>query len=140
MNSEINNNTRIKQSVYRSVFWLGYAGVLIAAFVPLTVELHKITINIVSFEFHFDQVLHTVVYMMICLYFLAGEYLGLKLFEDNSFKKFLMVIIVLAVVTEVVQLAVPYRAFNLFDMAANLVGIGLGGGVIWIVKRLKAEG
>ena len=135
----MNNNKRIKQKIYRSVFWLGYLMVFAAAFVPLKIELHKITINIVSFEFHFDQVLHSVVYLLICLYFSAGQHLGVTLFKNDSFKKFLVVILVLAVVTEVVQLAVPYRAFNFFDMAANLVGVGVGILVMGVFGKRKVR-
>ncbi|MCU0474304.1 MAG: VanZ family protein [Bacteroidales bacterium] len=116
----------MNQKIYRSIFWLGYIMVFVAAFVPFKDDFHKITINIVSFKFHFDQVLHSIVYFIICLYFPAGQYLGLTLFKNNSFRKFLFVILVLATVTEVVQLAVPSRAYNIFDWVANVIGIGVG--------------
>lgn len=132
--SEIMNNNIVNQKIYRSIFWLGYSMVFVATFIPLKNDLHKITINIISFKFHFDQILHSVVYLLICLYFLAGKYLGLTLFNDNSFKKFLVVILSLATVTEVVQLAVPSRAFNLFDWVANVVGIVVGLVVISITR------
>ncbi len=137
MNSEISNCTGINQSIYRSVFWFGYVIVFAAAFVPLKIDLHKITISIVSFKFHFDQLLHLVVYLLICQYFPAGQYFGFVLFIDNSFKKFLIIILVLAIVTETVQLAVPYRAFNFFDLLANVVGIGIGLVVIYIGSRFR---
>lgn len=119
------------QKFYCSIFWVGYFLVFVAAFIPLKIDLHKITINIVSFKFHFDQVLHSVVYLLICLYFLAGKSLGLTLFKENSFKKFLLMILVLATVTEAVQLVVPSRAFNFFDWLANVIGICIGVVVIW---------
>lgn len=113
--------------------------VFAAAFVPLKTNLHKMTVNIISFKFHLDQVFHAIVYMLICLYFPAGEHQGLALFKDNSFKKFLLVVLILATITEVVQLAVPYRAFNFIDMAANLVGIGLGVAIMMLLKGIKVN-
>jgi glycopeptide antibiotics resistance protein len=136
MSSAISKHKVIKQSIYRSVFWLGYVMVIAATFIPFKEDLHEITFNIVTFKFHFDQILHSIVYLLICLYLPAGQYFGLTLFEDNSFKKFLILIMGLAIVTETIQLAVPYRAFNFFDLVANVVGIGLGLGIIYIVESV----
>ncbi len=36
----------------------------------------------------------------------------------------------MAVITEVVQLWVPQRAFNVFDMVANVAGVAVGIGVV----------
>ena len=133
----------MKQKIYRFIFWMGYILVFVAAFVPIKINFHDITFGVVSVKFHLDQILHAVVYFLICMYFLTGEYLGLKLFKDNSFRKYLLVVLVLATVTEVVQLTMPSRAFNVFDMIANFVGIGVGIIVISLVyrkKRLRAEG
>lgn len=113
--------------------------VFVAAFVPIKVDLHDITFGVVSFKFHLDQILHAVVYFLICMYFITGEHLGLKLFKDNLFIKFLIVVLLLATATEVVQLAVPSRAFNFFDWLANVVGIGVGVVVI-LGGRRKADG
>ena len=100
--------------------------VLAAAIVPLKKDIHEITINIGSIILHFDQVLHSVVYLLICLYYPTGQYLGIALFKDNSFKKFFLLILILAIVTEVIQLIIPSRAFNFFDLIANAIGIGIG--------------
>ena len=127
------NTLRINQKVYRSIFWIGYLMVLVAAFVPLKYDLHDKTINFIAFKFYLDQVLHAVVYFLICLYFLAGLLLGLTLFKENSFKKFILAVFILATITEGVQLFVPYRVFNFFDWLANVVGIGVGLVVIWLV-------
>ena len=136
MNSWGLKDLSIKEKIYRCIFWVGYIMVIIAAFVPLKRDLHKITLNIVSFKFHLDQVLHAVVYFLICLYFLSGQALKLKLFKNRSFFKFLIVILLLATITEAVQLVVPLRAFNIFDWLANVIGICIGVGVIWTMRRM----
>lgn len=122
---------------YRYIFWAGYVLVFAEAFMTLKVNLHKITIGVVSIKFHLDQVLHTTVYFLICMYFLVGEYMGLKLFKNRSFIKFLVVVLTLATVTEVVQLWVPERSCNVFDWLSNIVGICVGVGVIWGTRRMR---
>ena len=112
---------------------------LIASFITLKNDLHKITFDVISFKFHLDQVLHTVVYFLICMYFLAGNHFGLTLFKDNSIKWFLLVVLFLATFTEVIQLFVPSRAFNVFDMLANVIGVGVGLMVMWLVGRLRSK-
>jgi len=129
----------MKEKIFRSIFWLGYMSVLIAAFIPLKKDLHTITLNIFTLKLHFDQVLHTIVYFLICLYFPVGQYFGLTLFKKNSYRKYLILILMLATVTEAIQLAVPYRAFNLFDLAANLVGIGMGLVIFSLVVKKRVE-
>ena len=136
MNSEIQRTTGINQKIYRFIFWLGYAMVLAVAFVHLKKDLHGIIINIVSFKFHFDQVLHTVIYLLICLYFTAGQYLGLTLFKENSFIKFILIVLILATVSEAIQLFVPSRAFNFFDWLANVIGIVIG---MMVIKSVKVR-
>lgn len=114
------------QKIYRLIFWVGYVLVFAAALIPLNRDLHKFTIGIASFKFHFDQFLHVVVYLMICLYFSVGKNMGLTLFKDNSYNRFLIMVLILATITEVIQLTVPSRSFNVFDWLSNLIGIGIG--------------
>jgi VanZ family protein len=119
---------------YRTIFWVGYLLVFTVACIPLKVNLHKTTLNLASFKFHLDQILHAIVYFLICLYFLAGKFLGLRLFNGNSFIKFLIIVLVLAIITEIVQIFIPMRAFNFFDLIANIIGICFGVVIIKIVK------
>jgi VanZ family protein len=126
------------EKVHRYIFWIGYLLVFAESFVTLKVDLHKITFGGPSFKFHLDQIFHAIVYFLICMYFLFGEFLGLRLFKNNSFLKFLVVILVLATVTEGVQAVVPERSWNAFDWVANIVGIVIGVLVISTVRR-KAE-
>jgi VanZ family protein len=134
------NNQDVKpfkryQKIYRLIFWVGYVLVFAAAFIPLKKDLHKITIDIANLRFHFDQLLHTLVYLLIMLYFGAGLYLGLKMFGSDSFRKFLGLILLLAIATEAVQLIVPSRAFNFFDMFSNFAGILLGSLILGFLNR-----
>jgi len=126
-----------RQKIYRLVFWVGYFMVLAVTFIPFKQDFLRHSISIVTFKFHLDQVLHAVVYLLICIYFSAGHYMGLTLFRGNSFKVFLILILALATVTEAVQIFVPARVFNFFDLIANVVGVGIGLVVIWVFGGSK---
>lgn len=133
-------NRVIWNRVYRAVFWIGYLAVFSVTFIKLGGDLHKKTIKIITYKFHFDQVLHSFVYILIMLYYLFGQYSGFNLFKNKSFIKYLTLILFLATITEFIQLFVPYRSFNVFDMVANFVGILAGVMVIRMVKGIGNEG
>lgn len=122
------------QKIYKTVFWVGYLAVFSTTFIRFGGDLHKLTIKVITFRFHFDQVLHAVVYMLIMLYYPVGQYYGFDLFRKRSFKKYLLVILLLASITEFAQLFVPYRSFNIFDMAANFTGVLLGVVIIRLMR------
>jgi len=126
-----------RQKIYRWVFWVGYFMVLVVTFIPLKQDFLRQSISIVNFKFHLDQVLHAAVYLLICIYFSLGHYMGLTLFRGNSFKVFLILVLALATVTEAVQIFVPARVFNFFDLIANVVGVGIGLVVIWVFGGSK---
>jgi VanZ family protein len=103
--------------------------VLITAFIPLTslsVSLSKITFGPGSFQIRLDYLLHITIYFIICMYYLAGQWKGLMLFNKNSLKKFILLILLLATATEVIQLFIPARMFNLWDWVGNVSGVMIG--------------
>ena len=64
-----------------------------------------------------------------------GQLKGFTLFDKNSLLNFLVVILFLAIVTEVDFQLRAQRAFNVFDLVSNVVGVGIGVGVIRMVQR-----
>ncbi len=127
----------MKQLVYRIIFWLGYLVVLITTFVPIRkISLDKIFLGPEAFSIRLDHLLHFSVYFLICLYYLAGQLKRVSLFSVNPFQKFVILILILAVTTELIQLWVPGRAFNVFDMLSNVIGLVAGAGVIRMAQNL----
>lgn len=120
--------------LYRTVFWTGYVAVLITTFLPISFRVDKIKFGPDAFAIRSDHLLHFAVYLLICLFYLLGAKKGLKLFDVNPLRKFIVLILLLATVTELAQLWVPDRAFNVFDGVANLAGVLAGWGVIKIGK------
>ncbi|NMC60023.1 MAG: VanZ family protein [Candidatus Methanofastidiosa archaeon] len=127
----------MKNKLYRSIFWTGYMAVLLTTFLPVAGEINKINIGPESFHIRLDHLLQLLVYFLICMYYLFGINKGKTLFERNSFSKFLLLALLLVTVTEVIQLWVPERAFNVFDLISNIAGVGLGFVVIKMVQRGK---
>lgn len=109
--------------------------VFIMTFLPISGNLNKIKIGPETFQIRLDHLLHFFVYFLICMYYLFGILKNINLFEKNSLRKFVLVIMLLAMVTEVVQLWVPERTFNVFDLVSNVVGLLIGLGVIEITGR-----
>jgi VanZ family protein len=128
--------------LYRVVFWLGYITVCITSLINLSLTLDQKHLHLIAFDLRLDHLLHLGAYFFICMYYLVGQLKGLKLFETRSLTKFVLVIVLLATVTEVVQIWVPARAFNPFDILANVTGILIGLVVIGVVdgRRKMKEG
>jgi VanZ family protein len=125
----------VQQGLYRSIFWIGYSAVLITTFIPIAGELNKINIGPDAFHIRLDHLLHLLVYFLICIYYLFGQRRRLVLFNKNNLLKFVLVILFLATITEIFQLWVPERAFNVYDMVSNVAGLAIGVGVIFWAQR-----
>jgi hypothetical protein len=130
------------QKLYKLIFWSGYTAVLVTSMMNLPGALDEIKVNMLAFNLRLDHLLHFLAYFSICLYFLAGQRKGLALFRNHQLRKFVVATLTLAMVTEILQLWVPTRSFNVMDMVANVSGIALGVIVIKIQvkdRRSKIE-
>lgn len=104
--------------------------VLITAFIPVAGNFNRIKIGPETFKIGLDFLLHFAAYFLICMYYLAGRKRELCLFYSNSLTKFIPLLLFLAIVTELVQLWVPERAFNIFDLVSNFGGMVTGVAVV----------
>jgi VanZ family protein len=128
---------RINQRFYKLLFWIGYFAVLITAFLALPWQLDKIKVGTLDFHIRLDHLLHLLVYFIICMYFFAGQRYGLVLFRSHALGIFLFFIILLATVTEVVQLWVPSRSFNPMDWVSNVSGVIIGLIVMYFLRKKR---
>ena len=129
------------EKLYRYIFWSGYGAVLITAFLPLSINVDKIKFGPDIFEIRLDHMLHFGAYFLISMYYLYGKIKGLRLFRKESIFSFLAVTIFLATITEVVQIWVPVRSFNVFDGVANVTGLLAGLAVVRLfLKRRQILG
>lgn len=129
------------QKTYKFIFWSGYMAVLITSILNFKWKLDEKHVHLL-FNLRIDHLLHLSAYFLICMYYLGGQIKGFQLFESRTFFKFIMVTLLLATVSEVAQLWVPVRSFNLLDWVANVSGIVLGAITIRIFRKkelLSAE-
>jgi VanZ family protein len=128
----------LQQRIFRYLFWTGYFAVLITTFLPVSGELNRINIGPEAFHIRLDHLLHLLVYFLISMYYFFGMMNGIFLFKNYSLLKFVLLILLLATVTEVAQLWVPERTFNVFDLISNLAGVA--GGLVVIIMAQKRKG
>jgi len=113
---------------------------IVVSVLPLSGNLNSTQVNLFAFELRLDYLLHFAVYLSIFMFYLAGQMLGLNLFSNNSIKKFSILIIILATVTELIQILVPARAINIFDWAANLSGAITGLIIVRAFRKVIKKG
>lgn len=131
-----NNKNTFLLTIYRTIFWIGYIAILVVTLIPIRgISLNKINLGPEAFQVRLDHLLHFTVYLLICIYYLTGWKKGLLLFTASSLTNFVLLVLFLAIVTELIQLWVPERAFNVFDLVANVAGVGAGLFVIKMVQR-----
>lgn len=130
----------LPQKLFRYIFWTSYLTVLITAFLPVTGSLDKIKLGPGSFQIRLDHLLHLTAYFLICMYYLIGQCKGLTLFNKDSLRKFIILMLLLGTVTEIIQLWIPSRAFNVFDLLANVSGLLIGLVVIRVAEGKSAVG
>jgi VanZ family protein len=132
-------NHQLLQKLYKLLFWIGYTAVLATSMMNIGGNLNAIKVDLLIFKLRLDQLLHFLVYFLICMYFMAGQRNGFVLFKKHPQWKYTVATLTLATVSEVVQLWVPSRAFNVLDWVANVSGILVGILVIKIAdSRLKS--
>ena len=127
----------MSQKLFRYIFWTGYLAVLIIAFLPLSINVDKIKFGPDVFEIRLDHMLHFGAYFFISMYYLYGRIKGFSIFRTDSIFSFLSITVFLAVITELAQIWVPVRSFNVFDGVANLAGLLAGMIVLRLVIQKK---
>jgi VanZ family protein len=121
----------LRNPLYRFIFWLGYFALLIQACIPIGGNLNT---QEIGHTVRLDYFLHFLVFLSVSLYFTIGRHFGLHIFETKPQLKFYTSLFGLAVCTELIQLFVPDRAFNIWDLMANAGGIAVGLGFTFLMK------
>jgi len=93
---------------------------------PVAGGLNTIQLGLNPFQIRLDYVLHFMVYFFICLYYILGRLNGVYIFRKKSLKKYILAVLFLALVTEIVQIWIPSRSFNIIDSVYNFLGLSLG--------------
>jgi VanZ family protein len=108
-------------SLSQKIFWIFSAIVIIQIFLPVNSPENNLNSTYIFF-IRLDHVVHTIVFIVwMILYKLA--YFSKSGASGSKILLYLGSGILLAVFAEVLQSIIPYRAFSLKDMVANLLGV-----------------
>jgi len=77
------------------------------------------------------------VYFATAGFFLLGQIMKRPLFHSHAIQKYTFIASLAAISYELVQILLPYRAFNLMDLGLNLAGVLTG--VLIIVLECNAH-
>lgn len=77
-------------------------------------------------------------YLMHSIVFIPWAFLYLKTFNNVTIGDFFVMSVTgvfMATFTEGIQYFLTYRSFNINDLMANWLGVGLGVGIVYVIKR-----
>lgn len=113
---------------------------IIAIYLVILVVLHIIPVNGNTLNNNFilgirwDYVGH---FMAFSALGFLGNLLAIK--KQFNLIATNILIVLIAIALESLQYIIPYRAFNINDIIANIIGIGLGFGIIKVVLKVSRE-
>jgi len=115
-----------KYNLTKKLFRIYLICVLLLAVLPINSagELNNITI----LKFRGDYFLHSLM-LVPWMIFLPGI--------NSKWVGWLLSGLLFAALVEGIQYVLPYRAYNVNDLVANIVGVGIGGLILLMVQRYK---
>ena len=84
-----------------------------------------------------DKIVHLLIFMILAISYLNVSTQGFKNFKFRNFGKALGAAALFSILTEALQLLVPWRHGDFMDLAANILGVGLAGGLVKTMHSLK---
>ena len=84
-----------------------------------------------------DKIAHFLIFMILAISYLNVGTQGFKNFKFRNFGKALGAAALFSILTEALQLLVPWRHVDFMDLAANILGVGLAGVLVKSMHSLK---
>ena len=84
-----------------------------------------------------DKIVHLLIFMILAISYLNVGTQGFKNFKFGNFGKALVAAALFSILTEALQLLVPWRHGDFMDLVANIVGVGLAGIMVKSMHSLK---
>ena len=84
-----------------------------------------------------DKIAHLLIYMILAISYLNVGTQGFQKFKSGNFGKALGAAALFSILTEALQLLVPWRDGDFMDLAANILGVGLAGIMVKSMHSLK---
>ncbi|RTL60780.1 MAG: hypothetical protein EKK37_01095 [Sphingobacteriales bacterium] len=122
--------------LYKKIFWFFTSLVVIQSFLPINSPESVLNNNYIL-SIRLDHIAHMCLLLVWALLFKLAWFPTQRLTLKN-FVVFTVAGLVLAALSEVVQLVVPYRSFTMKDLFSNCVGVIIGIPVILLFRTGKS--
>lgn len=122
--------------MYKKLFWVWFAILLVVNTIPLGDGANRV-LKGTRFVFRLDYLVHTLSFLVFSGIYLLARLNGQLVFYTGSVQKYVAIVIPAAILFELIQCLLPYRAFNPWDLVSNLLGAGLGLGLILLLPEIK---
>lgn len=117
-------------------FWLWLMILLVLNEIPLGKQISgNLNGNGVG-TFRLDYLLHFAMMLVSAFIWVLGKIRNVLWFDKHETLKYCAVLVLSGIGLELIQLALPWRAFNSVDLLANLVGAALAAAIM-IVSKLS---
>lgn len=84
-----------------------------------------------------DKIVHLLIFMILAISYLNAGTQGFQNFKSGNFGKALGAAALFSILTEALQLLVPWRHGDFMDLAANILGVGLAGIMVKTMHSVK---
>ena len=84
-----------------------------------------------------DKIVHLLIFMILAISYLNAGTQGFQNFKSGNFGKALGAAALFSILTEALQLLVPWRHGDFMDLAANILGVGLAGIMVNTMHSVK---
>lgn len=121
--------------VVRPLFWAWLIILLMLNTIPLGNDVNR-SLSTHKFAFRLDYIVHLLTFMAFSGLYILGRFLNQHIFKSNELLKFAVITILAAISMEILQIFIPYRTFNPWDLVANLAGALLGIGIAAASSRI----
>lgn len=115
----------------KSLFWLFTLALVLLNIIPLGNADSSLSRNRIL-RFRLDHIVHATILFGFAWIYLLAKCLNTRIFASREKLKITTLIILLALILEPLQLFVPWRSFNPFDLYANIIGAIIAAIVVWL--------
>jgi len=127
----VDNKIVISRYLYFAIIW----GLLttIVTLIPFSDIPYSKFISI----YDLDNIIHAIIFLIFCfLLFIGFQESNLK-FNINPYLLALAISVIYGLILELIQITIPKRGFEYFDIVSNTIGSFFGLGIGHIFKRMK---
>ena len=86
-----------------------------------------------------DYLFHFATTLVFAIIWVVGKSRNVVWFAKHETLKYIIVVVAAGIGLELIQLALPWRAFNPMDMLSNLIGAGLATLIILILNFCNSK-